>query len=231
MTDPGPVTSVAGAISRMEQLVAALPPSDGVACFSRMYLTVTQEVGRRIGDGFFVDPPFMDHLDVVFANRFFAAVDGWALDPPATPRSWAVLFARRDDPDVAPLQFALAGMNAHINHDLPQAVVAACRDLETSPGDGSHEADYDKVNVVLGELDQTIRQSFETGFILDLDRHFGGLENVVGNFSMTAAREVAWGNAVALWHLSGERPLASLFLEGLDRSVAFAGRGLLLPVG
>jgi Family of unknown function (DUF5995) len=226
----GPVTSVPEAITRMEALATAFPVTDGVACFSRMYLAVTREVALRIGAGFFADPDFMRRLDVVFANLFFAAVDGWALDPPSVPRSWAVLFARRGDPDIAPLQFALAGLNAHINHDLPSALVATCRDLGTTPHEDSHEADYDKVNVVLGELNETIRQSFETGIILELDRRFAGLENVVGNFSITAAREVAWGNGVTLWHLSGERALANLFLEGLDRTVAFAGRGLLLPL-
>ncbi len=226
----GPVTSVPAVISRMESLVAANPATDGVACFVRMYLTVTREVARRIGAGFFVDPDFMTRLDVVFANLFFAAVDGWAANPRSLPRSWTVLFARRTDRDIAPLQFALAGMNAHINHDLPQAVVATCRDLGTTPQEDAHEADYDKVNVVLGELSETIRQSFETGIILELDRQFDGLENVVSNFSISAAREVAWANAVTIWHLSGERALTELFVEGLDRTVAFAGRGLLLPV-
>jgi hypothetical protein len=227
----GPVTSVPEVITRMEGLVAAFPATDGVACFVRMYLTVTREVAHRIGAGFFADPDFMTRLDVVFANLFFAAVDGWAANPRAMPRSWTVLFARRSDRDVAPLQFALAGMNAHINHDLPLAVVATCRDLATAPDENSHEADYDKVNVVLGELAETIRQSFETGIILELDRQFSGLENVVGNFSISSAREVAWANAVTLWHLSGEEALADLFLEGLDRTVAFAGRGLLVPLG
>ena len=226
----GPVTSVPEVITRMESLVAAFPATDGVACFVRMYLTVTREVANRIGKGFFVDPDFMARLDVVFANLFFAAVDGSAANPRSMPRSWTVLFGRRTDRDVAPLQFALAGMNAHINHDLPQAVVTTCRDLSTAPDKGSHEADYDKVNGVLGELGETIRQSFETGIILELDRQFAGLENVAGNFSISTAREVAWANAVTLWHVSGEQALAGLFLEGLDRTVAFAGRGLLVPL-
>ncbi len=227
----GPVSSVAEAIARMEALVAAHPPTDGVACFCRMYLAVTQEVGRRIGAGFFADAEFMSRLDVVFANLFFAAVDGWALDPPSAPRSWSVLFGRRADPDVAPLQFAVAGLNAHINHDLAQAVVATCRDLGTAPDEGSHEADYEKVNAVLGDLEPRIRESFEKGVLLELDRRFGKLDNLVSNFSIAAAREVAWGNALTLWHLSGGGPLVSLFLGGLDRTVAFAGRGLLLPLG
>src|SRR6202035_1145688 len=55
----GPVTSVAGAIARMEEIGAALPASDGVACFNRMYLEVTQTVGADLGQGVFADPGFM----------------------------------------------------------------------------------------------------------------------------------------------------------------------------
>ena len=33
-----PVTSVAGAITRMEAIATALPAADGLACFNRMYL-------------------------------------------------------------------------------------------------------------------------------------------------------------------------------------------------
>ena len=76
-----------------------------------------------------------------------------------------------------------------------------------------------------------VRQAFEAGIILELDRQFYRLENVVGSFSISAAREVAWANAVTLWYLRGEDALTGLFLEGLDRTVAFAGRGLLLPLG
>jgi len=54
-----PVTSVAGAITRMEAIAAALPASDGLACFNRMYLDVTQQVNSRLGQGFFADPAFM----------------------------------------------------------------------------------------------------------------------------------------------------------------------------
>jgi hypothetical protein len=225
------VATVAEAVARMEAIAGALPPTDGVACFNRMYLIVTRAVAARIGAGFYADPAFMSHLDVAFVNFYLAAVDDWAASPSSVPRSWAVLFGRRADADVAPLQFALAGLNAHINRDLCQAVVATCRALGTSPSAGTHEADFDRINVVLGEVDQTIRQSFETGVILELDRRFAGLENLVGNFSITAAREVAWGNAVTLWHVRGERLLADAFVDGLDRTVAFVGRTLLVPLG
>ena len=42
----GPVASVPEVLTRMESLVAAFPATDGVACFIRMYLTVTREVAQ-----------------------------------------------------------------------------------------------------------------------------------------------------------------------------------------
>ncbi|MGI9022796.1 MAG: DUF5995 family protein, partial [Acidimicrobiales bacterium] len=227
----GPVTSVAEAIDRMEAIAAALPPTDGLSCFNRMYLTVTRAVGERIGAGFFVDEEFMTRLDVVFANIYLAAVDAWARDESQVSRSWRVLLSRRTDTDVAPLQFALAGLNTHINHDLCIAVVTTSRELGTSPDEGSHEEDFERVNAVLGELNESIRESFETGIILELDRRVDGLDNLVANFSITAARDVAWDNARALWHLDDNRFLSGPFLDSLDRFVAFAGRGLLIPLG
>jgi len=129
----GPVNSIAEAIHRMETIAEALPETDGVACFNRMYLAVTREVGAHLGTGFFADPVFMDRLDVVFANLYLAALDGWATDTSAVCRSWRALISRRTQPDLAPLQFAVAGMNAHINHvdSLDRLVAFAGRGLLT----------------------------------------------------------------------------------------------------
>ena len=79
-----PVTSVAGAITRMEAMAAALPAADGLACFNRMYLDVTRQVNSQLGQGFFADPAFMTHLDVAFANLYFTAASA-AADPAAVP--------------------------------------------------------------------------------------------------------------------------------------------------
>ncbi len=227
----GPVTSIPDAITRMQEIEAALPPGDGLACFNRMYLIVTQTVKERVTQNFFQDPAFMEHLDIVFANIYLGAVDGLRSQPSTACRAWNVLFSRRSDSSVVPMQFALAGMNAHINRDLALAVVTACRDLGTAPENGSHEADFDKVNRLLAALDAQIRQSFESGLILELDQRAGaGLENLVGNFGIQAARETAWVNAQALWHLRGVSFVSQRYLDGLDRNAAFAGRTLLFPL-
>ncbi len=227
----GPVSSIEEAITLMTSISQALPLTDGLACFNRMYLIVTEKVLSDVSTGtFFGDPVFMSHLDVVFVNLYLEAIDGFRAEPPTAPRCWSELLASRSDPHIAPLQFALAGMSAHINHDLPVAVVRTCADLDTAPEQGTHAADFDKVNAVLGGLDQQIRESFETGVILDLDRKAAGLENLAGNLAIDSAREAAWVNAVALWRLRHDSWLSREYVDGLDIAAAVAGRSLLVPL-
>src|SRR6516164_7332540 len=127
-----PITTVAGVIARMEAIGAGLAPGDGLACFNRMYLEVTQQVNTELGQGFYADPAFMTQLDVMFAGLYFSAADA-AGDPAAVPLAWRPLVQQRASAGIEPVQFALAGMNAHINHDLPLAVVGTCQALATSP--------------------------------------------------------------------------------------------------
>ncbi len=103
----------------MEASVASLPRSDGVACFTRLYLDVTKGVQKELAGITFGDPRFLAQLDIAFANLFFSAMDGAAHKPVSVPRAWAPLVEARGARGIAPLQFALAGMSAHINRDLP----------------------------------------------------------------------------------------------------------------
>jgi hypothetical protein len=222
------VTSVADAIARMQQVDAALPKSDGIACFNAMYLEVTQKVDGLIGQGFFSDPTFMAHLDVVFANIYFAAIDA-AVDSPADlPGAWQPLLQARADTSIFPIQFALAGMNAHINHDLPLAVVQTCADLGTAPDEGTHHDDYQKVDALLDASEQAVRQSFEASVVLDADRRAQTVLDLVGNWSINSARDVAWDTAVALWRCRRVATVQDLIMDGLARTVAMASRCLLV---
>jgi hypothetical protein len=223
-----PAATIEDAIARMEAIDGRLPVTDGLACFNRMYLIVTRTIYAQVGSGFYADPAFMARLDVTFANRYLAAVEAYRAERRHAPRAWRVLLDCRADPDLAPLQFALAGMNAHINFDLAPAVTQTCTDLGTPPDRGSHHADYIKVNQTLDALDTQIRQSFEDGVLLEIDREFPELADLAGGFSMTAAREAAWVNAEVLWRLRDDRLLARSYLTHLDRTVGFAGRALLV---
>ena len=224
-----PVTSVPGAIARMEAIGAALPAGDGLACFNRMYLDVTSQVNAQLDQGFYADPTFMTELDVKFANLYFAAAD-MAGNPADVPLAWRPLVERRGTAGIESIQFALAGMNAHINHDLPMAVVNTCIALATSPEDGDHFADYQKVDQLLDAAEQAIRQSFETAAELDADHHLAAVATLICNWTINGARDLAWNNARLLWAVR-DNPLArGLLLDSLATSTALASQMLLVAV-
>ncbi|MBD0711423.1 hypothetical protein BU197_24540 [Streptomyces sp. CBMA291] len=209
----------------MRALRSAWHPSDGVAVFNRVYLTVTEEIGRAIESGDFADRRAAATLDVRFAERYLMAVDAVALGGPA-PACWRPLFHFRRHPGVRPLQFALAGINAHIGHDLALAVVCACHDLECEPAD--LEDEYDRVGDLLVLLEERIREELMPG--PDLLEIADPLTHLLGCWSLDRARDGAWLAARSLWQLRGLPALAEEFAERLDRSVGLVGRMLLTPL-
>ena len=62
-----------------------------------------------------------------------------------------------------------------------------------------------------------------------IDRAFGRLDDVVAGFSVARARDAAWIHAKTLWSVREDQRLVSSYLLTLDRTVGFAGRGLLAP--
>lgn len=224
-----PAKDVPGVLERMAAIDAALPPDDGVAYFNRLYRKVTEEVLARIDavEGFEHDE-WLALLDVRFANLYFEAVAADAKGE-ELPFAWQPLFEDRARPNTAPIQFALAGMNAHINHDLAVAVVDTCRDLTLEPvRETPHYRDFDRTNQLLGEVQQQIKDWFAIGLIAALDDAMGKIDDVLSMWSITTAREVAWGHAETLWSLQDNPRLLSIYTNSLERMVRFAGRGVLL---
>ena len=129
-----------------------------------MYLDVTRQVNSQLGRGFFADPAFMTQLDVAFANLYFAAA-GTAGTPAAAPLAWRPLTGQRAVAGIEPVQFALAGMNAHINHDLPVAMVSTCTALATAPA-LAKARDFaglpEEPSQLLDAAGQSVRQSLES---------------------------------------------------------------------
>jgi hypothetical protein len=121
-------------------------------------------------------------------------------------------------------------MNAHINHDLPVAVVSTCAQLATSPAAGTHLADYQKVDQLLDAAEQSVRQSFESAPELAADRHLQAVGSLVASWTINSARDLAWNNSLLLWELRDIRPARDLFLNSLATATAAASRMLLVAV-
>jgi hypothetical protein len=225
-----PAGTVDEVIARLQAIESALPASDGVACFNRMYLEVTRAVADRMRRGVFVDAQWLSRLDVVFANRYLAAVDAAPESSSAQPSAWRPLLEARSNAEIEPIQFALAGMNIHINYDLPFAVVATCADLRTAPTDPGHHADYQRVDALLDAAEQSVRESFESASVREVDRHVAAVTNLVCNWSLNEARDVAWDTALALWAVRDDHLATDLLTRALARMVGLASRAILTAV-
>lgn len=192
--------------------------------FPALYRKVTARVKQGIVQGEFDDGPRMERLDVVFANRYLdacAALEGRG----RLTRSWEVSFhaASRWPPIV--LQHLLLGMNAHINLDL--GIAAA----QVAPGPAlpSLETDFNRINTILASLTGGVKQDLETIWpVLGvLDRAIGSAEDRIANFSMTKAREAAWGFATKL--AAAHEAEHDALIAARDAEVAMFGHVLWRP--
>jgi hypothetical protein len=216
-------------VALMQSLEQTLPASDGVRWFNRLYLDVTLAVREYCSTVPLQAPPFLQQLDVLFANQFFDAYDA-AESGGRVPACWAPLFDARHDARIAPLQFALAGMNAHISHDLALGVVETCQALNVVPTDDSPQhVDYDAVNAILGRTEEQTKQWLLTGAIKELDDAVAPVDDAVAIWSIERARDAAWVRAEVLWQLRDHELLKDAYLAALDATVGMEGRALLLP--
>jgi hypothetical protein len=217
----GSVVGVDGVVARMRALGAGWPEGDGVGVFNAVYLAVTEELDRRIDAGEFPDRRGASTLDVRFAERYLTVAERGPV-----PACWRPLFQFRRHPGVRPLQFALAGINAHIGHDLALAVVDACRALECEPCD--LEDEFDRVGDLLVSLEERIREDLMPG--PDLLQIADPLTHLLGAWSLERARDATWSAARALWALRRLPDVAEEFTQRLDAAVGFAGRMMLTPL-
>ena len=229
----GEVATVADVLARMHEVDAALPPDDGAAVFNRVYLAVTERVdavvraGAPAGTGAgFADPATLADLDVRFARLWLGAHDAAAGGGPV-PTVWEPLFAARAG-GRWPLQYALAGMNAHIEHDLAVAVLETCAARGLGPDD--LRADYELVNGLLAEAEAPIRRSFLDEVQQQVDDRVGPVAHVVSAWSIEKARDLTWVTIEALWALRRSERLQRRYLAAVADTVAMTSRELLLPV-
>lgn len=98
--------------------------------FLATYARTTAAVGEVIGAARFEDPQWVDRWDVAFAQLYLDALAAYEADPASAPRPWRAALGA--DPALSPLQLVLLGMNAHINFDLPQALLVVIGDDEVA---------------------------------------------------------------------------------------------------
>jgi hypothetical protein len=226
-----PAARISEVVSRLKGIVAVLPPGDGLRAFTALYLAVTEAIEKTAKPGGFEDVRFVRWLDVVFANLYFEALRNALLRAGPVPKAWAPLLLGRAKRGVLPLQFALAGMNAHINRDLPIALVQTCegRQVPLRRRSPQHR-DFRRINSLLALVEAQVKAELVTDALRDFDVALGQIDDVIAMWNVERARDAAWNHGETLWALRDAPRLRAQFLRTLDRMVGFAGRGLMRPL-
>jgi hypothetical protein len=191
----------------------ALSATDRAGYFPAMYHRETSTVADELERGTFRDAAAVEHLTETFAAMYVRAFRGEIPRPRCWQASWDVA---GDDRRLV-VQHLLLGINAHVNHDLPQAVVAVVDD-GARPDALAH--DFTVVN-------RTFAVTFR-GVLRDLDRVTRWVNTAarVGGgrlfrFSLERARAQAWTAAQLLTPLDADGRRAYVAeLDGLVTVVA-----------
>lgn len=225
------VSSVSDLIDELRSLEAALSPGNGVKWFVRLYREVTEALVLELrAGGDLEDPVFLELLVLVYGNSVLNVCEDMERRSQRIARAWAPLFERRHDHRVAPIQFALAGLNAHTNHDVPIGLVHACKSTGIAPdSDGPQYRDYMKMTTLLKRTTDSVKRWLVTGALEEVDEKFGDVDDAIAMWSLQRGRQAAWTSGEVLWALRDNDALTVAYVSVMDRMAGFAGRGLLLP--
>jgi len=197
--------------------------SSPMAYFAILYHDVTVAVREAIKEGRFDDNPRMQRLDVIFANHYFIAYEAYNNDKKSS-KSWTLAFESTKLFRPTILQHILAGMNAHINFDLSQAVLDTAEDDLTSL-----KNDFMLVNTILSEQVDAVQDKLAKIWpsMRLLDWIAGKSDEAVIDFSMFKAREAAWENAVKLFERSDDE--REVYRLEMDEKGAYYGKKVINP--
>lgn len=227
------VTSVPGAIRRMEEIAGALSPEAGILRFNQLYWQVTSTIEKKLKqEAYFKDKAFLRLLDVNFANRYFAALRSWTLEfDGQVSRAWEPMFESSYLRAVTGIQYAAAGVNTHINFDLALALVDTWQALGPPDVGGRQRADYDRVTDIFGELYEQFRADLLSQ---DLEKFDKGLVqvalNLASHFVVDKARDAAWVSATEIYRVRKWKFVAKWYKNHLEDATRRIGQVILIDL-
>jgi Family of unknown function (DUF5995) len=220
--------NIADVFKTMQTIDVTCVDEDGLKWFNWLYMTVTKAVENKVAGGGFNDPAWLSTLDVLFARLYFDAVAG-ELGSGFCPECWKAMLSVRGQVKIARIQFAMAGMNAHINHDLPVAIVSTCQTTNTTPQHGTPQYnDYTSVNPTLDSLIDQAKQELNVRLPGDPLPAVSHLEDLIATWDLAIFREKAWDTAQSLWGESDAE--IKIRMDLTDVFVAKLSAALLVPV-
>jgi len=225
---PGPGRHNGRVIEELiDRMAAMLEPlqadGDRRRYFHATYQRTTIAVAAELERGGFADPDWVERWDVAFANLYLDAL-AESLAGRTPTRPWEIAF--HAPAGLPPLRHVLLGMNAHINYDLPQALLAVITDEQFDDAAllARREADHRAIDNVLASRvaaeDDELIQLSGPGSLLDrLLRPFNQLGT---KRFLREAREKVWANAIALSRArrQGQEAYAAVLAELEELSAA-----------
>jgi hypothetical protein len=142
----GPVETV---VRSMQARLDGLAPEQAhLREFLGTYQRTTLAVGKAVDAGEFEDPEWVERWDVAFAELYVVALDAH-LSGGTPTRPWRLAFDA--PPDLPALRHVLLGINAHVNYDLPQALLAVISDDDFADTSlmASRRRDHERIDGVL----------------------------------------------------------------------------------
>jgi hypothetical protein len=196
-----PVRRLDDVLARFER---SFPPGDDAKRhFHGVYYRNTLAVKGDLEAGGFLDPEWVEPWDVVFAELYLDALDRWNSGAePSGP--WQVAFAAAADSAISPLVHVLIGLNAHLNFDLPQALLACITDEQLMDPQliSRRQADFDHIDDIVvrrvREEDFELRKAERPGDRTYVDRLMTPLNRSASKRFLKEARFKVWRNAMEL---------------------------------
>jgi hypothetical protein len=167
--------------------------------FHATYQRTTIAVAEELKRGGFADTGWVEEWDVAFAGLYLDALEA-DLAGRRPPRPWATAFGA--SAGLPPLRHVLLGMNAHINYDLPQAIVAVISDEQFDDPAliATRESDHRAIDGVLASRVAAEEEELASlsGPAPLLDRVLAPLNRLGTQRFLREARQKVWANATAL---------------------------------
>lgn len=215
-------------LARMEAIDARLTSdNDERRHFHGAYLRSTRSVMADAASGRFRDGAWAERWGIAFAQLYMDAFDLWeAGDEPPGP--WRVAFETARDPVVPPVRHALLGINAHINYDLPQALLAVISEEEFDDRElmATRAADHAHVDSILvrrvPEEDRRLADVEEPGDRTMVDRLMSPFNRAGTRRFLKEGRDKVWANTRILNDARRRGPDA--YAEELGRLEALCQR-------
>jgi len=197
-----PAQQVDEVVQKLNEMLVPLEQNkDPRRFFHSAYRDMSASIRDAIRGGVFDDPAWIARWDVLFARRYMEAMDGWSQKQPVSD-PWRLAFTAAESEELEPAKHALLAMNAHINYDLPQAILEVVTDAEfeqgTLPPD-RHADNYRLQDVLFSNVAKEgaeFEQAQGGGTLLA--RVETPFEHPATKKFMGGARDEAWANAARL---------------------------------